>query len=486
MFGHLLYVLTFLNIALAIPARHVAENGGLVVALGALGLWRYSWGLVNFLRAQLFIRVYHPRRRAVATGRYLDREPAHAFFLVTTYKIPPAVTQRVYQSVFHAAAAARGGATIVASVVEAADERLIRQLYSVTPIGGSRLRLIIDRIPATGKRDALAASLRIISRNCPGRDDLVVFVDGDSCPPHDIVESTAPFFTDQNIGALTTDEDCDIPQAGLFHDWFKLRFAQRQMMMSSMGLSKRVLTLTGRLSVFRATLACDAGFIRAVQYDSIDHWRLGKVDFLTGDDKSTWFWLLKHGYEMAYLPDVRSISMETQPEPSFLRTVIALMVRWFGNMLRTNARALALGPGRIGLFTWWSLFDQRISMWTTLLGPTTAIVSSFMISPVILPLYIAWVMFTRYIHCWILRSFGSSFPISYPFLLYFSQITGALVKTYVLFRLDRQRWTRQSSTTAWNASRTSARWLALCSSYVHLLAFGWLLLAAFMISGATI
>ena len=485
MFGHLLYVLTFLSIALAIPAHHVAENGGLIVALGVLGLWRYSWGLINFLRAQLFIHVFYRRRRAVAINRYLQRRPAHAFFLVTTYKIAPAVTQRVYRSIFRAAANSRGGATIVASVVEAADERLIRQLYSVIPIGKNRLRLIIDRIPATGKRDALAASLRIISRNCPGADDLVVFVDGDSCPPDDIVESAAPFFSDQDVGALTTDEDCDIRQDGLFRDWFKLRFAQRQMMMSSMGLSKRVLTLTGRLSVFRATLACDASFIKAVQHDFVHHWRLGTVDFLTGDDKSTWFWLLKHGYEMHYLPDVRSISMETQPEPSFLRSVVALMLRWFGNMLRTNGRAIGLGPNRIGLFTWWSLLDQRISMWTTLIGPTTAIVSSVMISPVILPLYIAWVMFTRYLHCWVLRSFGGSFPITYPFLLYFSQITGALVKTYMLFRLDRQRWTRQSATTV-EAFRASARWRALSSTYVHLLACCWLLLAAFMISGATI
>ena len=48
----------------------------------------------------------------------------------------------------------------------------------------------------------------------------------------------------------------------LFRDWFALRFTQRQMMMSSMGLGGRVLTLTGRMSVFRADLATDPGFIR--------------------------------------------------------------------------------------------------------------------------------------------------------------------------------------------------------------------------------
>ena len=31
----------------------------------------------------------------------------------------------------------------------------------------------------------------------------------------------------------------------------------------------------------------------------------------------------------------------------------------------------------------------------------------------------------------------------YPFLLYYGQVIGALVKTYVLFRMDQQSWTRQ-------------------------------------------
>ena len=480
MIGHLLYILTFLTIALVIPSRHVAEHGGVIVALGAVGMWRYSWGLINFLRAQLFIHVFHPRRRALVEKRYAEQRPAHAFFLVTTYKVKPRVSQRVYRSIFLAAAKARGGSTVVASVVDAADERLVRQIYSIMPIDARSVRLIVDRIPATGKRDALAASLRIISRNCPSPHDVVIFVDGDSYPPDDIVERAAPFFIDSSVGALTTDEDCAIDRAGLFRDWFKLRFTQRQMMMASMGLSRRVLTLTGRLSVFRATLACDPSFIQAVQNDFVDHWRLGTVDFLTGDDKSTWFWLLKHGYEMNYLPDVQSISMETQPSASFLSSAVALMHRWFGNMLRTSGRAIALGPRRIGWFTWWSLVDQRISMWTTLLGPTTALMSSYLVSPVILPLYVVWVMFTRYVYCWVLRSFRSSFPISYPFLLYFGQITGALVKTYVLFRLDRQRWTRQS-----HATRASAHHM-FSSTYVHVLACGWLLLAAFLMSGITL
>ncbi len=52
-----------------------------------------------------------------------------------------------------------------------------------------------------------------------------------------------------------------------FATGFNLRFTQRHMMMSSMGLSGRVLTLTGRLSIFRASLACDPDFVDNVQHD---------------------------------------------------------------------------------------------------------------------------------------------------------------------------------------------------------------------------
>jgi glycosyltransferase Alg8 len=48
------------------------------------------------------------------------------------------------------------------------------------------------------------------------------------------------------------------------------------------------------------------------------------------------------------------------------------MYRWYGNNLRQNSRALGLGLRRLGLFTSIVLFDQRVSMWTSLLGLTVA------------------------------------------------------------------------------------------------------------------
>jgi mannuronan synthase len=318
--------------------------------------------------------------------------------------------------------------------------------------------------------------LQSIAQLCPSPNDIVLLVDGDSCVPIDVVDRSLPFFVDPSVGAVTSDEISDTEGGQLFRDWFKLRFAQRHVMMSSMALSGKVLTLTGRMSIFRANLATDPSFIRQVRSDYIDHWRLGRVHFLTGDDKSTWFWLLNKGYNMLYLPDVQTVSIETQPKPGFYGSATTLMTRWFGNMLRTNNRALALPASRIGTFTWLSLMDQQASIWTTMIGPISVLLASVMISPWLLVAYAAWVMFTRYVMCILIMAFrGERFPVSFPVLLYFSQIAGAATKSFIMFRLDRQKWTRQDTI---GGSMTFAtvgqRMRAYSSTHMHMLALGWL------------
>ena len=479
--GHILYLLVLGILLFSLPTGALHGTEGTVLVLGVIGLWRYSWALVNFVRAVWYQAIAYPRLRARANAAYQTRGgPAHAYFLATSYKIEPDVTTRVYQSIFAAAAASAGGATVVASVVDGADLRLIRSVFALMRQDMSGVRLIVDQVPGTGKRDALAKALRIITGQAPSWRDIVVFVDGDSCVPPDVVARSAPFFCDPAVGALTTDERVEITDAPLFRDWFALRFTQRQMMMSSMGLGRRVLTLTGRMSVFRADLATNPGFIRQVQSDYLDHWRLGRVTFLTGDDKSTWFWLLKNGYQMLYLPDVQTLSMERQPLPGFVDSAVTLMIRWFGNMMRTNGRALALPASRIGAFTWWSLLDQRLSIWTTLAGPLGVLLAAILVNPAILLAYVVWLMATRYLFCAIISVFrGGGFPISYPFLLYFGQIVGAAVKSFVMFRLDRQRWTRQSL----GGAMVTAQSTRITSTYVHILTLGWLTLGVLFISG---
>lgn len=450
-----------------------------VLIVGFLGTWRYLWAVTNFTRAIYFRRVAYPiwkrrhNRRFWASG-----VKSHCYFMLTTYMVDNEVTIMAYRRLFEAASLARDGATIVASVVDGKDARLIQYLYDCSQFDMSNVELVIDRIKSSGKRDAMEKALRILADKAPTKDDIMVFVDGDTVVPKDIWAQAAPFFSDPRMGALTTDEAAILEKKSLFKDWFTLRFNQRQVMMCSMGLGNRVLTLTGRMSVFRASLATNPGFVKGVGFDFLDHWRLGRVNFLTGDDKSTWYWLLRNGYQMAYMPDIQSQSAEDQPRPTFYDSAKTLMVRWFGNMMRTNGRALREDPRKIGFFTWWSILDQRVSIWTTLTGPISVLVAAVAVSPTVIPLYIAWVMATRYMFCTIIALFNKEwFPITHPPILYFGQIAGAIIKTFVLFRLDKQKWTRQGSGGSAKAMALYDRVKAWESFAHHALALSWLTIA---------
>lgn len=484
---HIAYFAVIVLLTLVVPASFVGDPRAAkhaIIVIGVLGAWRYSWAMLNLCRAILFRWFVYPRRKAAAFKA--DRESGrrrHAFFMVTSYMVDQDTTLMVYRRLFRAAAAARDGATIVSSVVDGADERLIREIYATMPIDMSSVKLVMDRIKSNGKRDAMARALRLLASFSPTPHDIMIFVDGDTVVPLDVVEQSAPWFQDPNVGALTTHEAAIVDKDNLFKDWFVLRFNQRQMMMCSMGLSEHVLTLTGRMSVFRASLATDPGFVNGVGHDFLNHWRLGRVTFLTGDDKSTWYWLLRNGYKLLYLPDMMSASVETQPRATFYDSAKTLMVRWFGNMMRTNGRALRLGPRVMGFFTWWSILDQRVSMFTTLVGPISVLVTALFVSPLVIPLYIGWVLATRYIFCAFIALFnGVWFPVTHPPILYFSQIVGAAIKTFVLFRLDRQKWTRQASTGGGVTVGLFDRLKAAESAAHHALTLCWLTLAVMYLS----
>ena len=85
---------------------------------------------------------------------------------------------------------------------------------------------------------------------------------------------------------------------------------------------------------------------------------------------------------MLYIPDAYIYCMEDSgPQP--VRMSIKKMHRWFGNMLRNNGRVIRLGMGAQKPFVWWCHVDQRLSMWTSLMGPIAAIWASIWLSPLL-------------------------------------------------------------------------------------------------------
>lgn len=485
MLGHLVYILLVAAVVLTVPSPTAdAEVRAVLVVIGVIGLWRYGWAMLHLGRSLWFRKVWFPPLRKRAEAALSEEGVGHAFMLLTSFRIDEPTTTKVYAGAFRAAARAAGGATVVASIVEPADEWLISHL--ATAMYGESLPFGLEfvRIPGTGKRDALAHGFRAISKHEPGPHDTVSVIDGDSIVPDDLIERCAGFFlVDARLGALTTDEVCTVEGAEIFRKWYSMRFVQRQILMCSNGLSKRVLTLTGRMSMFRAQLACDPTFIDHIQNDEIEHWRLGKIRMLTGDDKSSWFWLLSRGYHMYYVPDVVVETIEQPPSPNFVESARVLMTRWFGNMLRTNARALALGPHKIGFFTWWAVLDQRLSMWTSLSGLSLAVLGSFFVSGWTLVYYVLWVMISRYL---VVLSFLTTRPVVsvwYVPLLYFNQIFGSFIKILVFFRLDRQRWTRQNTTLKPSDTPIFDRFKRYSSVYVTVVAVAVYLAALAVVTG---
>lgn len=474
-----LYILVFAALAVNAPAG-VWEPGSreFILILGWIGAWRYGWGAVHLVRSAWYRTRVFPRWRgmvdrimAAGADTAAELRVPEVFIVITSYRIPVETTLAAFAGALAEARRYGGRVTLVAALVERGDRRLVKSLFQRRPAEDmTRLVLVNDR--GTGKRDGLALALRAISRRQPAPGSIVLLQDGDTVLPAGFLERTIPFFRIMpGVAALTTDEDCVVPGGGpLMRAWHRLRFAQRHLLMSSMGLSRRLITMTGRMALYRAEIATDPDFIRTIQHDMLDHWRLGRLRLLTGEDKSAAFWLLRRGCRMLYVPDVTVLTIEEPPASDLPRASTMLMLRWFGNMLRASGRCIALGPERVGWFIWWCLVDQRLSMWTPLVGPVAAIMLSLTVSPAFGYIYLLWVMLTRFIQSLLLLTVRPAVSGLYPPLLYYTQIYGALLKTWVLFRLDRQRWTRQNI--AWAPSLTVTRQAlrAVGSTYLHLLA----------------
>ena len=273
-------------------------------------------------------------------------------------------------------------------------------------------------------------------------------MDGDTEMGPGTLGQTLPFLKAfPRLGAVTTDELGRIYGASkAVRAWFALKFVKRHSVMKSLSLSRKVLTLTGRYSAFRADAVLSEEMASHLENDGIHDWRYGRIKFLMGDDKSTWYVLIKNGWEMLYLPDVVIYSLETRTDP-FFKLSRSLMLRWNGNTLRTNARALGLGPKRIGAFTWWAVLDQRISMWTTLLAPASMLMLTLFVTPWFAAFYAAWIILIRLMQLWTLVLQGHRMRILDLPLQVYDQWFASFYKVVASFHLGRQSWGKAAGKT---------------------------------------
>ena len=432
-------------------------SGAPLITLGAIATWRYSWAAINLMRAVAYqFRVFPDRRRSLPVGA----NASHIYVVVLSYRMGPEINAAVYGALIRDLKRHGRPATVVACISDQTDIEVLEAFRDL-----SNVRMIALKQSGKGKRDAMERGLALLARDNPPPDAIVALLDGDTLVPEGTFDRSVPFLlADLELGALTTDNVPLVAGPAIVREWYRLRMRTRHELMSSLSLSGRVLVLTGRFSLFRAEIALAPGFIAAVGHDSCYHWRLGRIGMLTGDDKSTWFWTLRSGWKMLYVPDVVVWCLEKPPREGFCDSTIALMLRYFGNMVRNNTRALALGPRRIGCFTWLALIDQRVSPWTSLWAPVSVVAAALVYDARVLPIYICWVLLSRTVQCAIYGLFRLSFHPLFTFLQFYNQIVGAAVKVVASFNPDRQSWTRQStgnSTAAYHASSVVLMWLTL-------------------------
>ena len=415
-------------------------NSIFVMTFGLIALWRYLWWMTHFVRSRIYRLWVFPKKRILADEIWNSGwRPSFLHFMVVTFREQRETTEKVLASIVEECRSSCVPGRIYVGTGDPWDEQIIEE-YFATHAPEIEIDVVIVRQNQTGKRFAIGSVLRAISRHGVGPNDLAIFMDGDTIPDSGLIAKCAPMFAlNPELGALTTDERAIVAGPEWVQTWHDLRFAQRRLAMESHSLSNKVLTLTGRLSLFRAEIAVNDDFIRTIEADSLTHWLWGQFRFMSGDDKSTWFWALRDGRQMMYVPDASCVTLENIGSNPWERLKHNLL-RWSGNMLRNGTRAIALGPRRVGLFIWWCLIDQRISMWTMLTGPLAAVAMSFLHGPQVLLAYFVWIICTRVMLSCVLFYYAGGVYLRFPFLLYLNQLVISMVKVHLLFRLSKQRW----------------------------------------------
>jgi len=436
-----LYVACCLIVLISVPNSLFDSNTATITfTIGALGVWRYGWWFTHATRAIVYGHFVYPRMRkqgqAIWDGGW---RPRHMHFMMTTYKEHREITEMVVRSIVKEIVQSGVPGTIWLGSSDRFDEDIIEDFLR-REARDVDITLRIIRQNVSGKRAAIGLVLRAMCRLPVMDDDLVIFMDGDFVLAEGAVSRCMPLFKlYPDLQACTTDEEVICIGPRWIETWLKMRFAQRRLAMQSHSLSGRVLTLTGRMSVFRAKNLKQLEFIRLLEADHLEHWLSGKFRFLSGDDKSTWYYLLKHGSHMRYVPDAMGYTIEVI-EGSGMERMVQNFRRWSGNMLRNGSRAIKLGPRAMPFFIWWCLVDQRLSMWTMLVSPVLAVSAAVLVGVHYLISYLVLIALSRLLLSLFLFSYSRKVEMAYPWILYLNQLINASVKVYCIFRLSKQRW----------------------------------------------
>ncbi len=435
------------------------EIPAVILTLGLIGVWRYLWWFNHYVRSEIYSKIVYPRMRKKADADW-NRAPFNGtvHFMMTTYMEDRDTTRRVVRSICDEARTSGRVVKIWLGSSIAEDETLVSD-YLEFYGHDLPITLTIIRQYGTGKRQAIGLVLRAMVRCDLDDNDMIVFMDGDSILGPGVIQKIASLFSiDKELQAVTTNEEVVCYGPYWLETWLKMRFAQRRVAMQSHSISGKVLTLTGRMSAFRGFHLKNLKLIRLLEADFLEHWLWGRFLFLSGDDKSTWYYMLLMDAKLLYVPDVCVYTVEVITGSGLLR-MFQNFRRWSGNMLRNGQRALNLGPKKIGWFVWLCVLDQRISMWTMLISPALATSTVALVKSNYLINYIIWIAFSRMGLSIFLFRWSDKVYFLFPILLYINQVVNSVLKVYSVFRLNKQKWSNRGYEAA-SGSTKQKEWAA--------------------------
>ncbi|HSA07022.1 MAG TPA: glycosyltransferase [Candidatus Gastranaerophilales bacterium] len=443
----IIYTLLLLILIIETPNKinYLGEHFYIIGFLGIVGIYRYSLWIIHLVRALIYEKIVYKRiknkAQLVCEKNWM---PERLYFMMASYNEDKQTLYNSVKSIIHEAKNLNLPVTLCFGSAGFNDEKTVSNVVNSLSYG-HEIKVIFVRQNFPDKRLQISGALKALVRQGIKKNDPVIFMDGDSIIMPGCLRKCLPIFhIEPDIQALTTNEKAIVVNSSLFSDVLNLRFAIRNFHMNSLALSKKLLCLTGRFSVFRAEQITSEEFISRIENDYITDWYWDKIQFLSGDDKSTWYSLLKNNAKMLYAPDAFVYSIEKVIYNPFVDYINKLK-RWSGNMLRNNNRALSLGVGKTGFFLWLILLDQRINMWTAIISPAVIFLSLFKDFQFACMLVI-WVLFVKYIQSLLFFYYGRTINFTFPIIYYIHQILNGIVKIYMLFRLKLQKWENRNLT----------------------------------------
>lgn len=437
---------------------------GLMVFMILCG-FRWLLKALHLVRAGLYRGVVYPRLCQKAPRDSVKR----ILVVIPIYHEQPWIMRLVLERVVAELEQLTQPAMVLVCVGTPSDQILMEEAVNGIFLK-SGLDVIVRLQESSGKRGALAESLRYLAQRYPTQNGLIVLMDGDSVWDKGLLQRIVPLFAAHpTLGAVTTDEEVFCPSSHPYRLWFSFRMAIRDFYMSSHALSRRLLCLTGRFSVIRTEAALNPGFIKQLADDGIDHWLFDRIRFLGGDDKSSWYWLYTKGEalgipEMLYMPDIKVVTIESVTERPWAR-IVQNMRRWFINTARNNGRSLVVLPfWRTPGFIWLALFMQRGAIYCNVLAMALLLTMGLGASREALMAAVWLAVLSAVLTFLCLSLLGRRVNWSWLFWLLFERWLGSFVKLWCLSNLADQKWLHRGGQISGANQR---HWAAQVVAWIH-------------------